>query len=262
MAERIYPSAKPNPHPPTSAPNGGAAPPSFPANKAQAYGRPMYRPQPGKQQQRRRRGGGRGCCCSLCLWLTLILIAALLLAAIAGGVFYVLYRPHRPTFTVSSLRLSQLNLTSPSAVASRLDLSITARNPNRKVEFAYDPVSVSVYSGDVHLGDGTFPPFLHEARNTTVLKTTVSSAAGESVDASAASGLKKKSTIPLAIELDTRAGVRVGKLKTKKIGIRVRCEGVSVPVPKNKKGAAAAAATTPDVSCKVKLRIKIWKWTI
>ncbi|KAJ6802313.1 uncharacterized protein M6B38_194660 [Iris pallida] len=267
MAERIYPSAKPNPHPPTSAANGlgasAAAAPSFPATKAQAYGRPIHRPPPATKQQRRRRRSGRGCCCSCCLWLTLILIAAVLLAAIAGGVFYVLYRPRRPTFTVSSLCLSQLNLTSPAnLLASRLDLSVTARNPNREVEFAYDPVSVSVSSDSgVHLGDGSFPPFLHGAKNTTVLRTSVSSS-GESVDSSAVSDLKKKSTIPVVIELDTRAGVKVGKLKTKKIGIRVRCEGVSVPVPKNKKGAAAAAATTPDVSCKVKLRIKIWKWTI
>ncbi|KAJ6820610.1 uncharacterized protein M6B38_396230 [Iris pallida] len=265
MAERIYPSAKPSAAQPTPPPN--AAAPSFPATKGQAYSRPMYRPQPPSKQQRRRRRSGRGCCCSCCLWLTLILVAAIFLAAIAGGAFYVLYRPHRPSFSVSSLRLAQLNLTSPAGLlASRLDLSLSARNPNDKIDFLYDPISVSVSSpaspdgggGALSLGEGSFPPFLHEAKNTTVLRTTVASS-GQSVDPSAAADLKKRATIPLRIELDTRAGVKVGRLRTKRIGIRVSCQGLAVPVPK-KKG-AAGAATTPDVSCKVKLRIKIWKWT-
>ncbi|XP_008782538.1 NDR1/HIN1-like protein 13 [Phoenix dactylifera] len=254
MADRVFPSSKPNPQPPQAV-NGSGGPPSFPTTKAQAYGatRPRYRPQPMKPRRR----SSRSCCCACCLWLTLILIALVLLAAIAGGVFYFLYRPRRPDFTVSSLRLAALNVTASNHLASRLDLSVTARNPNKKLVYLYDPISIAVSSGGVDVGDGSFPAFVHDTKNTTILKTTVSSS-GESVDPSAAADLKKKSKLPLEIDLETKAGVKIGGLKTKKIGIKVHCEGIDVAVPKGK---TAPSPSSPDVMCKVKLRIKIWKWT-
>ncbi|MQL80502.1 hypothetical protein Taro_012951 [Colocasia esculenta] len=245
-----------NPNGPHSL-NGAAAGPAFPATKAQMYGatRPAYRPQPPKPRRRRSR---RGCCCSCCLWLTLILLALIFLAAIAGGIFYVMYRPHRPSFSVSSLRLSALNVSAANALTSRMDVSVTARNPNRKLVYVYDPISISVSTGGVGIGNGSFPAFVHDAKNTTVLKAAVTSS-GQSLDSAAASDLKKKNSLPLQIQLETRAGVKVGGLKTKKIRIRVSCDGVNVSVPKGK---TTPSASSPDATCKVKLRIKIWKWYV
>ncbi|XP_008793226.1 NDR1/HIN1-like protein 13 [Phoenix dactylifera] len=254
MADRVYPSSKPNLQRPRAV-NTGGGPPSFPATKAQAYGanRPSYRPQPMKPRRRSR----RGCCCACCLWLALILIALVLLAAIAGGVFYVLYRPRRPDFTVTSLRLAALNVTASNHLASRLDLSVTARNPNKKLVYLYDPISISVSSGGVDVGDGSFPAFVHDTKNTTILRTTVSTS-GESVDASAAADLKKKSKLPLEIDLETKAGVKIGGLKTKKMWIKVHCVGIDVAAPKGK---TAPSPSHPDATCQVRLRFKIWKWT-
>lgn len=242
-----------NPNGPQSL-NGAGGGPAFPATKAQMYGatRPAYRPQPPKP--RRRRGG----CCSCCLWLTLILLALVFLAAIAGGIFYVIYRPQRPSFSVSALRLSALNVTAANALTSRLDVSVTARNPNRKLVYIYDPISIAVSTGGVGIGDGSFPAFVHEARNTTLLKASVTTS-GQRLDSSTASDLKKKTSLPLQIQLETRAGVKVGSLKTKKIRVRVSCDGVNVSVPKGK---STPAASSSDATCKVKLRIKIWKWYI
>lgn len=264
MADRVYPSAKPNPVPPQSAANGiphppgtaaaagGGNKPSFPATKAQLYNRPMYRPQPPAKRRKTR----RGICCSCCCWLVLIIIALILLAAIAGGIFYVLYRPQRPSFSVSSLQLATLNISASNQVTSKLVVAVTARNPNRKVVFIYDPISISVTSNGVDFGEGSFPALVHGAKNTTVMRATVSSS-GNIVDASAAAGLKK-SSVPLEIELETKAGIKIGKLKTKKIGIKVNCNGIQISSPKGKK---APPPSTPDASCKVKLRIKIWKWS-
>ncbi|XP_072999047.1 NDR1/HIN1-like protein 6 [Typha latifolia] len=251
MADRVYPASKPNPAPPRAV-NGAA---SFPATKAQSFQRPAYRPQPPKSRRSR-----RGLCCSILLWLILIIVALVFLAAIAAGVLYLIYRPHRPTFSVSSLRLSAFNVsTTGNLLTSSLDISVTARNPNSKIVFLYDPTSIAVStSGGVGIGDGSFPAFVHEAKNTTLLKTTVR-ATGESVDSSAAADLKKSSNLKLEIDLETKAGVKIGKLKTKKVGIRVRCDGIQVAVPKGK---TAVAAATPDAVCKVKLRVKIWKWTL
>lgn len=72
------------------------------------------------------------------------------------------------------------------------------------------------------------------------------------------STLKSKNTFPVKIRLETKVKVKVGSLKTKKVGIRVTCDGINVSVPAGK---SPAKTTTSNVKCKVDLRIKIWKWT-
>ncbi|XP_043703726.1 NDR1/HIN1-like protein 6 [Telopea speciosissima] len=257
MTDRIYPS-KPTSNPPQTLKVNGN--PSFPATKGQLYNRPMYRPQPKPQRYR------RSCCCICCLWTTLLIITLILLAAIAGAALWVLYRPHRPTFSVTSVRISQFNVTtssdgSSSKLNSKVDLTIVARNPNKKLVFLYDPTAVTMSSGGTDVGNGTLPAFTHETKNTTVLRATVSSV-GEDLDLSSAASLKsdlKKGEIPLVIEMDTKVKVQIGNLKTNKAMIRVTCNGLKANVPKGK--TPATLSSSSDATCVVKLRIKIWKWT-
>ncbi|KAL2332277.1 hypothetical protein Fmac_019858 [Flemingia macrophylla] len=249
MADRVYPSAKP------------AANPSFPATKAQLYGatRPTYRPQPHHHHRRRSR---RGCCCRLCFWVILSVLVVLLLAGVAGTVFYLLYRPHRPTFAVSSLKLSYLNLSSSSTLSSRFDLTVSATNPNKNILFAYDPTAVTLLSGGVDVGDGTVPAFRHPKRNTTLIKTSIV-AAGHALSGGDASALKAsmKSSKGLAlnVDLETKVKAKMGNLNTPKVGIRVSCDGIRVTLPAGKK---AATASTSNAHCHVDVRFKIWKWTV
>ncbi|OVA08431.1 Late embryogenesis abundant protein [Macleaya cordata] len=264
MTDRVYPSSKPTTiHPPVNGTTNTATP-TFPATKSQLYGasRPAYRPQPKRQRS-------RSCFCSCCLWSTIIIIAIILLAAIAGGVIYVLYRPHRPSFSLTTLRISQFNITtskdSISHLNSKLDLTVSARNPNKKLIFFYDPISVTVKSNGIDVGEGSFPSFVHGTKNTTVLKAPVSSSNGgnKDLDSSSAnslkSDLKKKNGLPLEIQLETKVKVKMGSLKTKKVGIRVTCTGIQAVVPKGKSSSSLSPSSDPK--CKVNLRIKIWKWT-
>uniref|UniRef100_A0A0A9GNF2 Late embryogenesis abundant protein LEA-2 subgroup domain-containing protein n=1 Tax=Arundo donax TaxID=35708 RepID=A0A0A9GNF2_ARUDO len=294
MADRVYPSGKPNPPPAAAAAaaanGGGAAAGSFPAPKPQMYQRPIYRPQAPAKRRR-----GRSCRCSFCCcfcWALLVLILLALLAAVAGGAFYLLYRPQRPSFTVSSVRLAELNLTSSATapvLTDSITLTVTAKNPNKKVVYLYDDFtfSAATAANGVPLGDGAVPGFVHEAGNTTVLTATLA-ANGVTVDPSGASSdIKKSGSFSLVLDAETRAGVRVGSLKTKKIGIQVHCEGIKVtppapppPAPKKVKGKnstalalspapsaddttmpAAATVSTAAHSCKVRVRVKIWRWT-
>ncbi|KVI05904.1 NDR1/HIN1-like protein 6 [Cynara cardunculus var. scolymus] len=253
MAEKIYPASKPT----TGAgavPTAPTANPSFPASKAHLYNatRPVYRPQPRRSR--------RSCCCSCCLWITFTIIILIVIAAIAGGVVYVLYRPHRPTFSVSSVRVSQFNLTSSNKLTTKFNFTVTARNPNKKIVFYYDPVSISFNSNDVDVGDGSIPAFTMGKKNTTTLRAIVSTS-GQTVDANSnlKSDLKNKKSVPLKIQLDTKVKAKIGSFKTKKVPIRVTCEGIKAAAPTGK---TATTATTSDAKCKVDLRIKIWKWTI
>lgn len=258
MADRVYPSSKP-------ATNGTAAATAtttngaFPATKAQLYGatRPAYRPQP----HNRRRQHSRSCCCSCCIWLTFFLLLLILLVAIAGAIVYVLYRPHRPTFSVTSLKVSHLNVTSSSTINSKFDLNITAKNPNKKLDYIYDTITVSLLSNDIDIGDSTIPAFVQGRKDTTLLKADITNT-GKTLDSGSVSTLKtelkSKSGIPLKIEFDTKVKAKMGGLKTPKVGIRVTCDGITATVPTGK---TAATASTSASKCKVDIRIKIWKWT-
>ncbi|XP_020261407.1 NDR1/HIN1-like protein 13 [Asparagus officinalis] len=238
----------------------GEAIPHPPAPRCQTVARPRLLPQAqttARYRLKARRSAARSrrrLLLLLCFWIHSHLPSLRVLCASRLGSLTIL-PPSRPS-SPSPLRLSQFNFTKSGSLNSRLDLSVTARNPNKKVEFVYDLVTVAVSSNGVDIGDGTFPAFVHEAKNTSILKTVVTSKGG-SVDSTALPDLKKKSSLPLEIDLETRAGVKFGSFKTKKIGIKVSCDGFSVAVPNKKAGTPA----TPDVSCKVKLRIKIWKWT-
>ncbi|KAJ1262071.1 hypothetical protein BS78_09G079300 [Paspalum vaginatum] len=296
MADRVYPAAKPNPPPAAAAAaagngNGGApASSSFPAPKPQMYQRPIYRPQAPAKRRR-----GRSCRCSLCCcfcWSLLALVLLALVAAVAGGAFYLLYRPQRPTFTVSSVRLAALNLTSsPTAplLTDAITLTVTARNPNKKMVYLYGDLTLTAATAAnaVPLGSATVPGFTHAAGNTTVLAATIASAAAPVDPSGASADIKKSGAFSVVLDADTSAGVRVGSLTTKKIGIQVHCEGIKVtpPPPAPKRAArgknatalltpapapAAADATTTTTattvstaahSCKVRVRVKIWKWT-
>ncbi|XP_077216694.1 late embryogenesis abundant (LEA) hydroxyproline-rich glycoprotein family [Tasmannia lanceolata] len=254
MAERVYPSSKPSNPPPQPQTQNVS---SFPAPKSHLYNttRPTYRPQP-KPRPRR-----RNCCCLCFLWTILFFLALIFLAAIASAVIWVLYRPQRPSFSVSALRLSSFNLSS-SHLSSHLDLNISARNPNKKLIFFYDPISISVSSNSVDVGDGTFPSFIHGTKNTTVLIASISTV-NRDLDSGSVSSLqsdlKRNNGLPLEIELDTKVRVKMGGLKTMRVRIRVSCDGINAPVPKGK---STAMAVSSDLKCKVKLRIKIWKWEI
>ncbi|KAI0491950.1 hypothetical protein KFK09_026213 [Dendrobium nobile] len=227
MADKVYHPAKPNP------------PPPFSASKGQPFNRPIYRPQPPPPTSKL-----RGCFCSVIL----AVLSLILLAAIAGGIFYAIYRPHSPTFSISSLHLSALNTTSSTHLTSLLDITVTARNPNRRIAYHYDQISVSISSNGVGIGEGSFPGFVHSAKNTTVLSSSASTAPD-----------LKKATVPLELYMETKAVIKVGSLKTKKVDMKISCDGIEIAAPKGKK---APPALTLDTSCKVKFRMKVWKWTV
>ncbi|KAE8696396.1 Kinase superfamily protein isoform 1 [Hibiscus syriacus] len=224
-----------------------------PLNPRYGAARPLYRPQTKRHR--------RSCCCSCCLWTTVAILAIILLAAIATAILYVLYRPHRPTFTVSSLKISTLNITSSSKLITDINLNVAAKNPNKRLVYTYDPIAVSPTMNDgIEIGDGSFRSFVHGTKNTTHLKAAITSSGSQELDDGSAgklkAGLKSKKGLPLKMKLDTKVKAKMGALKTPKVGIRVVCEGIKATAPEGK---SATIASTSNAKCKVDLRIKIWK---
>lgn len=288
MGDRAYaPSSKPVPVAAPRSANGsangsGGGPPRPPS---MVPGRvpppPMYRPKP-MQPPPRRRQSGRGWCCACCLWLTLVLVGLVFLGAITLGVFYVIYHPQLPTFAVTSLRLAALNVSDSDSVTSRIEFTVTARNTNEKIAFAYGDIAAAFSADGTDIGDGTVPGFVHPAGNTTVIKGSASAAA-VTVDPVEADSLRSKKTHGMSVEMDSKVGFQIGRFKSKRLNVRVLCGGftaglakppapspapiivAAAPSPVRSKirlsssSSGGSGATTTDAKCK--LRVKIWIWS-
>jgi hypothetical protein len=272
MADRVYPSMKPTTNgtaPGVVSANGNvnAAAPASAAKQPQL--RHPYRPQPQYHGHRRRRSRRNLCCCCF-FWSLLLLLALGLLASIAGAALYVLYRPQRPQFWVSSLRIAKLNLTtaadsSSSHLTTLLNLTLSSKNPNSHITFFYDPFALSCLtasSGSVQLANGSIPAFTSDKKNETSFRAILTTSADldtESVT-SLRSDLKRKNGVPMKIQMDTKVKVKLGGLRrSKKVGIRVSCQGITGVAPKSK---SPSVASVSGSKCKVDLRIKIWKFTL
>ncbi|CAL0319075.1 unnamed protein product [Lupinus luteus] len=259
------PSSKPNGN---GTSNGNAAAPAAvngnPGGvKSQLYNpnRQIYRPQ---SHHHRRQRSNRNLCCCCCFWTILTLLAVALLAAIVGAALYVLYRPNRPEFSVTNLRIAKMNLTtssdSPSHLNTLLNLTLIAKNPNNHLIFFYEPFTVTVFSNSVAIGNGTLPSFESGKNNQTSVKSIVSGSMDLDTESlnSLRSGLKKVKGFPVEIQMDTKVKMKMESLKSKKVGIRVTCEGIRGNVPNGK---SPSVASVINSQCKVDIRIKIWKFS-
>ncbi|KAK7410144.1 hypothetical protein VNO78_00687 [Psophocarpus tetragonolobus] len=232
--------------------------------KSQLYNpnRQVYRPQ--SHYHRRGQRSHRNLCCCCCFWTILTLLAVALLAAIVGAALYVLYRPHRPEFSVTNLRIAKMNLKtpadSPSHLTTLFNLTLIAKNPNNHLVFFYDPFTVTVFSNSVPVGNGSITAFTSDKNNQTSLRALLSGSQDLDTDSltNLRSGLKLKKGFPVQIQMDTMVKMKMDWLKSKKVGIRVTCDGIRGTVPAGK---SPAFASVVDSECKVDLRIKIWKFS-
>lgn len=273
MTDRVYPASKPNGTAATVAtanPTATNNPPQFPPAKSHLYNpmRHPYRPNPALHaRHNHRRCSCRRCFCLCCFWSVLVFLCILLLVAIACAALYVLYRPHRPDFSLSSLKVSQFNLTTTpddvTRLTSKLNLTLSSKNPNKKITFYYNPITINLYLSDqqqVLLANGTFSNFTSPPGDVAILHSTLSMTS-QVLDAdsvtSLKSDLKRKNGLPMAIEMETKMKVKVEKLNSKKVGIKIVCDGIHGLVPTGK---TPAVASTANAKCKVDLQVKIWKF--
>lgn len=270
MTDRVYPASKPNgTAAPAAAANPAATanPPQFPPPKSHLYNpmRHPYRPNPALHaRHNHRRCTGRRCFCLCCFWSALVFLCLLLLLAITGAALYVLYRPQRPAFSISSLKLSQFNLTtSPddsTRITSKVNFTVSSKNPNKKITFYYNPITINLYSSQVLIANGTFSNFTSSPGDVTIIHSTLA-LTSEVLDAdsvtSLRSDLRRKNGLPMSIEMETKMKVKVEKLTSKKVGIKIVCDGVHGLAPK---GNSTAVASINNAKCKVDLQIKIWKF--
>ena len=167
----------------------------------------------------------RSCCCRFLCW-TLSLVFLILLIEAAAGILYFVFQPKLPKYSIDRLQITQFNLTSNSSLTATFDVTITARNPNKKVGVYYEGGShISVWYTGTSLCQGSLPRFYQGHRNTTVLNVVLS---GQTNDAntlitSLQQQQQQTGIIPLNLRVIQPVRIKLGEFKLMEVKFRVRC---------------------------------------
>ncbi|XP_068640901.1 NDR1/HIN1-like protein 6 [Aristolochia californica] len=167
----------------------------------------------------------RSCCCRCFCWTLSVFLILLVLIAATGGILYLVFRPKLPKYSVDRLRISDFQVNTDMSVYARFDVTVTARNPNKKIGIYYEKGSnLSVWYTDTNLCSGALPKFYQGHRNTTVLNVALT---GQTQIGStlwtAMQQQQQTGRIPLKFKGDVPVRVKFGRLKLMKVRFVVSC---------------------------------------
>ncbi|KAE9598861.1 hypothetical protein Lal_00022576 [Lupinus albus] len=194
----------------------------------------------------------RSCCCKFFCWIFSILLILIIAIAITVGILYLVFRPKLPKYSVDELSISQFDASGNNSLSVTLNVTITARNPNKKIGIYYVGGShISALYDDRQLCEGSLPKFYQGHRNTTVLNLPMT---GQTQDTSGLVNTleqQKQQTgnIPLILNVKQPVRIKLGKLKLFKINFKVKCNLVVDNLSAN------SDVKITSNSCKFKLRL-------
>ncbi|XP_010248776.1 PREDICTED: protein YLS9-like [Nelumbo nucifera] len=167
----------------------------------------------------------RSCCCRCLCWTISLLILQVIVVAIAGAILYLVFQPKLPKYSVDRLLITSFQPNSDGSLYAQFNVTITARNPNKKIGIYYEDGSqLSVYYTDTKLCEGSLPKFYQGHQNTTVLNVALT---GQVQDGNALmstlTAQQQTGSIPLRLRARVPVKVKLGKLKLKKVKFLVRC---------------------------------------
>lgn len=244
MADRVHPTAPPSssstetssksnvgvPHPPNPEPSKPVPPP--PATYVIQLPREQIFRYPPNENARKFRTSNlkknRRSCCRRCCCFTLCLILLLIVAAcVAAAVFYLVFRPESPRYTVDRIRMKGFNLTSTAPISPGFDVSIRANNPNDKIGIYYlKDGAANVFYNDVKLCGGVLPSLYQPSNNITVFQTALkgSNIVLERAVKTELLNAQKMSTVPFVLRVKAPVKIKVGSVKTWEINVKVKCD--------------------------------------
>ncbi|KAK2353087.1 NDR1/HIN1 protein [Trifolium repens] len=154
-----------------------------------------------------------------------------MLLGVAVTVVYLFYHLQHPSFSVTSLKLT----------SSEFDLTLSTTNPNDKITFSYQPISVSLLAGGLDIGNGVIPSFEHGTKNTTMLKVLVERK------------IVERKSLELKMKMESKVEAKMWVFNTPRVRISVLCDHIDV---------AGEKVTAAGEKCEVDVRFKVWKWTL
>lgn len=162
---------------------------------------------------------------TLCSFLTTLL----LLAAIAALIVWLVYRPHKPKFSVVSGAVYDLNATAPPFLSTTMQFTVITRNSNKRVSFLYDHLSAFVsYRNQAITPPVVLPPLYHETKSTVALSPVLgggTSSVPVSPEVSNGLGMDEAyGAVPLRLVLIGRIKYKAGAIRTGRYSIYVKCD--------------------------------------
>ncbi|KAE8037693.1 hypothetical protein FH972_010260 [Carpinus fangiana] len=196
----------------------------------------VYRVPPPENARRfqsltRRKVNRRPCCLCLC-WLLGLLVVFLILVGIAAGIFYLVFKPESPNYSIDNITIGGLNLTAAATtsvltVSPEFDVTVRADNPNDKIGIYYrKDSSVEIYYSDVRLCNGVLPVFYQPSNNMTEFRTALKGS-GIVLTSTMKNSLVQAQTqgeVPLELKIRAPVKIKVGSVKTWTITVKVDCE--------------------------------------
>ncbi|KAK9093741.1 hypothetical protein Scep_025210 [Stephania cephalantha] len=155
------------------------------------------------------------------------IVIFLLLAGVTTLIVWLIYRPHRPHFTVVGAAVYDLNTTSPPVISTTMQFTVVTRNPNKRVSIYYDHLSAYVsYRNQQITPPAVLPPLFHE-RKTTVALSPIIGGAMVPVSLEVANGLvmdEAYGVVGLRLVLTGRLRWKAGAIRTGHYGVYVKCD--------------------------------------
>ncbi|KAE8670127.1 hypothetical protein F3Y22_tig00112206pilonHSYRG00307 [Hibiscus syriacus] len=185
------------------------------------YGHPpptvYYQPHPDPKAKRPGSSGCLRCICCCCNCLV-----CLILASFAVSIFIlVYYEPERPVYELKDFQVKKFDIKG-NILETDIAVSVQATNTNTKIELRYaKDNSIDVGYWDMKICSGSFPSFVQQTKNTTMVhaslggKTEVSQSFQDSIDKDQMEG-----RIPLDVEIEVSTifvieGINWSKMETK-----------------------------------------------
>lgn len=140
-------------------------------------------------------------------------------------------RPELPYFAIDSIVVNGMDLTSASVISPAVNVFVRADNGNDKIGIYYEKISiVEIFYGDVRLCNGAFPAFYQPTNNVTVLQAVLKGKGIKLAETDRKALMKAvaKWSVPLTLKLRVPVKIKVGLVKTWKIGDFVFDCGVTV----------------------------------
>ncbi|OAY48930.1 NDR1/HIN1-like protein 1 [Manihot esculenta] len=160
---------------------------------------------------------------TFCTFITILL----LLVGLTILILWLVYRPHKPQFTVAGAAVYILNTTSLPFISTSMQFTLVTRNPNKRVAITYDKLSAYVsYRNQAITPPVVLPPLYHETKSTVALSP-VLGGAGVPVSVEVANGLmmdQSYGVVPLRVVLLGRLKYKAGSIWTGRYGVYVKCD--------------------------------------
>lgn len=195
----------------------------------------------------------RSRCCRCLCWTLSLLVLLIVILGIVVGILFLVFRPKLPTYSIDRLDVTRFNLSSvDSSLSASFDVTITARNPNKRIGIYYEGGSrLNVWYAETKLCEGSLPKFYQGHRNTTVLVLPLTGQIqnGTGMLATLQQQQQQSGNIPLRLRVRQPVRIKFGRLKLPEVKFLVRC-GIVVDAL-----SANNAISIQSSSCKFRLRL-------